>query len=190
MSTEVILHQDLNTHVQVGFIPLLSLLRLQPPVETSVKITMQQERKTKRGRGRRLYVNFYRTWYPPPLICADVRGIPPMLLILIFLSLATTKVYSVPWPFHGSTEGGIRPLVCHPPKETPHCCRVTLLKSKVFKYAKWPLKWLTNESLVSDLMKKEEEKKKKCLMRFLINFIFGRLPRKWCQSGESVRLPS
>ena len=26
-------------------------------------------------------------------------------------------------------------------------------KSKVFKYAKWPLKWLTNESLVWDLMK-------------------------------------
>ena len=26
-------------------------------------------------------------------------------------------------------------------------------KSKVFKYAKWPSKWLTNESLVSDLMK-------------------------------------
>ena len=26
-------------------------------------------------------------------------------------------------------------------------------KSKVFKYAKWPLKWLANESLVSDLMK-------------------------------------
>ena len=29
----------------------------------------------------------------------------------------------------------------------------TVLKSKVFKYAKWPSKWLTNESLVSDLMK-------------------------------------
>ena len=28
-----------------------------------------------------------------------------------------------------------------------------VLKSKVFKYAKWPSKWLTNESLVSDLMK-------------------------------------
>ena len=28
-----------------------------------------------------------------------------------------------------------------------------LLKSNVFKYAKWPSKWLTNESLVSDLMK-------------------------------------
>ena len=27
------------------------------------------------------------------------------------------------------------------------------LKSKVFKYAKWPSKWLKNESLVSDLMK-------------------------------------
>ena len=26
-------------------------------------------------------------------------------------------------------------------------------QSKVFKYAKWPSKWLTNESLVSDLMK-------------------------------------
>ena len=26
-------------------------------------------------------------------------------------------------------------------------------KSKVFKYAKWPSKWLTNESLVSDLIK-------------------------------------
>ena len=30
---------------------------------------------------------------------------------------------------------------------------IKLLKSKVFKYAKWPSKWLTNESLVSDLMK-------------------------------------
>ena len=29
-----------------------------------------------------------------------------------------------------------------------------------------------------------------CLIGFLINFIFYRLPRKWRQSGESVRLPS
>ena len=74
-------------------------------------------------------------------------------------------------------------------------------KSKVFKYAKWPSKWLTNESLVWDLMK---FKKKKCLCWFLIDFIFCRLAetavsgspsvtwlsRKWRQSGESVRLPS
>ena len=38
VSTEVILHQDLNVHVQVGFISLLALLRLQPPVETSEKV--------------------------------------------------------------------------------------------------------------------------------------------------------
>ena len=29
----------------------------------------------------------------------------------------------------------------------------------------------------------------KCLIGFLIDFIFCRLPRKWRQSGESVRLP-
>ena len=68
-------------------------------------------------------------------------------------------------------------------------------KSKVFKYAKWPSKWLTNESLVSDLMKKEEEKK--CLIGFLIDFIFCLgfsishvTFLEWRQSGESVWLPS
>ena len=66
-------------------------------------------------------------------------------------------------------------------------------KSKVFKYAKWPSKWLTNELLVSDLMKKKKKEKKEedfvCLIGFLIDFIFCRLLRKWRQSGESVRLP-
>ncbi len=76
-------------------------------------------------------------------------------------------------------------------------------KSKVFKYAKWPSKWVTNESLVWDLMK-QKMGKKTCLYRFLIDVIFCRLAetavsgsppvtwlsRKWLQSGESVRLPS
>ena len=73
------------------------------------------------------------------------------------------------------------------------------LKSKVFKYAKWPSKWLTNKSLVLDLMKK-----RRSLIGFLIDFLFCRLAEttvsgfsishvtfpKWRQSGESVRLPS
>ena len=80
-------------------------------------------------------------------------------------------------------------------------------KFKVFKYAKWPSKWLTNESLVWDLINKEKEKQNKtnkCLCWFLIDFIFCRLAetavsdslsvtwlsRKRRQSGESVRLPS
>ena len=75
-------------------------------------------------------------------------------------------------------------------------------KSKVFKYAKWPSKWLTNESLVWDLIFFLNERI--YLYWFLIDFIFCRLAEtavlgspsvtwlswKWCQSGESVRLPS
>ena len=34
-------------------------------------------------------------------------------------------------------------------------------KSKDFKYAKWPPKWLTNESQVWDLMTKNKKKMKK-----------------------------
>ncbi len=76
-------------------------------------------------------------------------------------------------------------------------------KSKVFKYAKWPSKWMTNESLVWDLMKLKKLKRRS-LCWLLIDFIFCRLAetavsgspsvtwlsRKWRQSGESVRLPS
>ena len=82
------------------------------------------------------------------------------------------------------------------------CINILKEKSKVSKYAKWPSKWLTNESLVWDLMKLK--KMNFFLCWFLIDFIFCRLAetaasgspsvtwlsRKWRQSGESVRLPS
>ena len=57
-------------------------------------------------------------------------------------------------------------------------------KSKVFKYAKWPSKWLTNESLVWDLMKKKKKWKKWCW--FLIDFIFCRLAETAVSGSPSV----
>ena len=73
-------------------------------------------------------------------------------------------------------------------------------KSKVFKYAKWPIEMI--DKRVTSL--RFNEIKTKCLCWFLIDFIFCRLAetavsgspsvtwlsQKWCQSGESVRLPS
>ena len=76
-------------------------------------------------------------------------------------------------------------------------------KSKFFKYAKWPSKWLTNESLVLRF-NGEKKNEENFYVDFLIDFIFCRLAetavsgspsvmwlsRKWHQSGESVQLPS
>ena len=60
-------------------------------------------------------------------------------------------------------------------------------KSKVFKYAKWPSKWLTNESLVWGLIKfKKWEKEMKSLCWFLIDFIFCRLPETAVSGSPSV----
>ena len=64
------------------------------------------------------------------IICADLRGTAPAPLVPASLPPATPKIYSVsrPRPLR-STGGDLRSLEgCHP-KETLHCCRVTLVCS-------------------------------------------------------------